>query len=96
MFSSPQQLKEFCSLHLALKEFVQAVGDCISPLILITVGCNVIYMLALLFNGLEVDISHPHPIVSIEFIFTFSYQLLRLGFSVFVLALLTEMVSHFL
>ena len=95
LFNSPQQLEEFGSLHLALKELVQAVGDCFSPLILITMSCNVIYMLAVLFNGLEVDISHPHPIVSIDFLFTLIYQLLRLGFSVYLLSLLAEMVLDY-
>ena len=91
-FSSAKKLNETRKIHLAIKKFVLSVKDFLSPLVLVTIGCNVLYILAYLFSGLEADIHHPNIIVRINFFFTIFYQFLKIGFSVYLAARFAEMV----
>ena len=93
---SAKSLNETRKLHLAIKELVQAVGGFLSPLVLVTMGCNVVYILTFLALGFEADIFHPNAIVRINFFFTLFYQFFKVGFSVYLASRFAEMVPQHL
>ncbi|XP_046458761.1 gustatory receptor for sugar taste 64b-like [Daphnia pulex] len=86
-----RQLEELRKLQLAISTLVHKVAEVFSPLILISVGCNVVYILAFLYSGLEADLFSPSFLVRLIFTYSFIYVVLRLIFSVFLASRLSEM-----
>ncbi len=87
-----RQLEELRQLQLAISTLVHKVAEVFSPLILISVGCNVVYILAFLYSGLEADLFSPSFLVRLIFAYSFIYVVLRLIFSVYLASRLSEMV----
>lgn len=87
-----RQLEELRKLQLAISTLVHKVAEVFSPLILISVGCNVVYILVFLYSGLEADLFSPSFLVRLIFTYSFIYVVLRLVFSVFLASRLSEMV----
>jgi hypothetical protein len=87
-----RQLEELRQLQLAISTLVHKVAEVFSPLILISVGCNVVYILVFLYSGLEADLFSPSFLVRLIFTYSFIYVVLRLIFSVFLASRLSEMV----
>jgi small basic protein len=92
---SLRQLEEIRRVQLAISTLVQKIAEVFSPLILITIGCNVVYILTFLYSGLEADITSPSFFVRFVFTYSFIYIALRLTFSVYLASLLNEMVKLF-
>jgi len=87
------QLEEIRGVQLAISTLAQKVAEVFSPLILITIGCNVVYILTFLYSGLEADITSPSIFVRFVFTYSFIYIVLRLTFSVYLASLVNEMVK---
>lgn len=81
-------------VHTTLCQLVQTVGDVFSPLILFVFGCNVCYILAFLYSGLENEILHPNILIRTTFAYSFLYIVLRLVTSMVLSARLPEMVKN--
>jgi len=45
----------------------------LSPLTLTVLVLNVLYLFSRVYNGLEEDLSHPHPFVPLEAVYAFAY-----------------------
>ena len=90
---SLRQLEEIRRIQLAISILAHKVAEVFSPLILITIGCDVVYILTFLYSGLEADITSPSIFVRFIFTYSFMYIALRLIFSVYLASLLTEMVK---
>ncbi|KAK4011558.1 gustatory receptor for sugar taste 64e [Daphnia magna] len=86
-----QQLERLRRVQLALSTLTHKVAELFSPLILITIGCDVIYILTFLYSGLDADISSPSLLVRFIFTYSFAYVILRLMFSVYLASRLTEL-----
>lgn len=91
---SLQQLEQLRRIQLALSTLTHKVALVLSPLILITIGCNVVYILTFLYSGLGADISSPSLLVRFIFTYSFMYVIARLIVSVYLASRLTEMVIH--
>lgn len=87
-----QQLERLRRVQLALSTLTHKVAELFSPLILITIGCDVIYILTFLYSGLDADISSPSLLVRFIFTYSFAYVIWRLMFSVYLASRLTELV----
>ena len=90
--SSYRQLEELRQVQLVISKLTHKVAEVFSPLILITVGCNVVYILAFLYVGLEADLFSPSILVRLIFTYSFMYIVLRLTISVYLASQLSEMV----
>ena len=71
----------------------QKVHSFFSPLILITVGSDIIFILTALFCGLEADLASPKLFVRISFALTFSFLVLRVATSTYLAARVPEEVT---
>lgn len=91
--NSSRQLEELRRVHLAVSTLAQAVAKVFSPLILLTVGFNITYILTFLYSGLEEDLSSPSYLVRFMFTYSFIYLMLRFTFSAYLASRLTEMVN---
>lgn len=78
--------------HLAVSSLSQETAKILSPLVLVSVGCNIVYILVFLYSGLEEDLSSPHILVRFMFTYSFVYMVLRFTASVYLASRLTEMV----
>ena len=92
--NTQRQLEELRQAQLAISTLAQKVARVFSPLILITVGFNVTYILAFLYSGLEEDLSSPSILVRFVFTFSFIYLVLRMTFSTYMAIRLTDMVYN--
>jgi gustatory receptor len=88
-------LEELRQIQLAISSLFHEVAEMFSPLILISVGCNVVYILAFLYSGLEADLFSPSVLVRLIFSYSFIYVVLRLIISVYLASRLSEMVFEF-
>ena len=92
--NTQRQLEQLRQAQLAISALGQKVAKVFSPLILITVGFNVTYILAFLYSGLEEDLSSPSILVRFVFTFSFIYLVLRMTFSTYMAIRLTDMVYN--
>lgn len=81
--------------HLAVSALSQSVAKVFSPLVLVSVGFNISYILVFLYSGLEEDLSSPYILVRFMFTYSFVYLILRFTVSICLASRLTEMVQHF-
>lgn len=91
--SSDQVKEDLRQTHLAVSSLSQATAKILSPLVLVSVGCNVAYILFFLYSGLEEDLSSPHILVRFIFTYSFVYLILRFTVSIYLASRLAEMVK---
>ena len=89
---SPRQLEDLRQVHLAVSTLAHRVAEVFSPLILLSVGFNVSYILTFLYMGFKNDLSDPSLLVRFCFTYSFFYLVLRLAFSAYMASRLSEMV----
>lgn len=91
--NSTRILEELHRAQLAISLLAQRVSETFSALVSITVACNMIYILAFLFSGLEDDMSDPNITIRFMFAFSFGYLILRFILSTYLASRLSEMVN---
>ena len=89
---SSDQLEELNQAQLVICLLAQRVTETFSALVFVTISCDVTYILAFLFSGLEEDLSNPSIAIRFMFIYSFGYLLLRFSLSLYFASRLTEMV----
>lgn len=90
---SYQQLDKIHETQMVITLLVQRVAQTFSPLVLITVCCNVMYFLMILCDGLRVSLAvDDSDTQRFAFFSTFSFAVLRFTCSSYFASRLSEMV----
>lgn len=92
MENSVRILEELHRAQLAISLLAERVSETFSALVCISVSCNMIYILAFLFSGLEDDMTDPNITIRFMFAFSFCYLILRFFLSTYLASRLSEMV----
>ena len=88
-------LEEFRLAQMALSALVNEVDKFLSPLVLVTVSCNLWYILAILCAGLGTLFENPTLFNLIIINSNFNFIIARFSFSTYMASCLNEMVIFF-
>ena len=88
-----QEVDDYRTVYLLIAKLVSKVDDVFSPLILVTTGSNLVFVLNTFYCGLESSTSGSSFFITrISFHFTYVYVFLRMTVSNFLAAKLSERV----